>query len=141
MARKAGQNSKEQTTEHGDGDGECENAAVHFEIEKNLVLLRGNEPNEQSAAPSREKDSENRADTREHDAFRKNLPNQTGSRGSQGQAHCNFFLPRRGTREQQAGYIRAGNQQNKTDDKHKNFERVSVLFPQTVNAARACVSG
>jgi hypothetical protein len=71
-----GQNSKEQAAQQGDGNREGEDAAVHFEIEKNLTLLCGNKTNEQRAPPSREEQAENRADTRKHDAFGEDLANE-----------------------------------------------------------------
>src|SRR6185312_2082966 len=76
---KSGQDSEEDTAEHGDGDGEGKDATVHFEIEKYLALLRGNETDEQRAAPTREKNPENRTHSRKHDAFGEDLTDETSA--------------------------------------------------------------
>src|SRR6185437_5380354 len=95
-----GQDSKEHAAEHGDGDGEGKYAAVHFQVEKDLVLLRGNETDEQRAAPTRKENAKNRAGSGKRDAFREHLTNQASARCAQRQPYRNFLLTSRRARQQ-----------------------------------------
>src|SRR6185437_2659772 len=66
-------------------------------------------------APNRERHADSTADQRQENAFRKKLARDSPRTGSDGGAYRDLSLSRRSSRQQEARYVSAGNQQHESD--------------------------
>jgi hypothetical protein len=71
----------------------------------------------------RNRDAQHSARQGQHNAFRQQLPHHAASGRTERRAYAKFTCARDGARQQQAGNIRASNEQNKTDSAKQQQDR------------------
>ena len=77
-----------------------------------------------------EKEAEQSAEHAEENALRQQLPHQPHPSRAQRAAHGEFTRACRAPGEQQAGHIRADNQQHDRDNRHQDHKRSPELLAQ-----------
>ena len=81
---------------------------------------------QQLLAPRRDENAERAADRREQQALGQQLADQPPARRAERQPDRDLLLPRRRTRQQQVGDVRAHDQQHQHDDDAENRDRALV---------------
>ena len=122
--------AEEHARRDGDGGRESEDVPVRRQIE-----LEWHWPPARMATRSRPRNvartTPNAAPTSgEQQALDQQLTDDAAAAGADGEPHRHFSLPRRRAREQQAGDVRARNQQHEPDDAHQHVERLAVDLAQ-----------
>ena len=76
---------------------------------------------------------------RQQHALRQHLADQPGARRSQRHADRRLCLPRRAPRQQQVGYVGAGDQQHQRRDRHQQVKSLAGFLLQVLDARAAGV--
>ena len=110
-----------------ESDRECEEE--HTSIERGI---KGNGPypirrelEERRGRPVRDDETAQAADSRERQAFRQRLSDETAGACAERRAYRDLVCARGASREEESGEIRAGDQQNKRNADHQRAQRIA----------------
>ena len=115
--------AEEDPGRHRDQTGKGQQTKIELKRRAHGEPARREERDEQCGAPSREQQTERAADHAQEDALRQKLTDDPRPRCAEREPNRDFSLPRICARQQQAGDVRARQQQHETDDGHQDPER------------------
>jgi hypothetical protein len=117
------QQAEHDAGEHGERDGEGEDAEVRGGGDEQRCSLVGHQCQQRSRQHRRQAEAGDPSDQREDQAFDQELPYQLAARGAERQAHGDLLLPHEAARDQQVGDVGAGDQQDQTHHRHQDDQR------------------
>ena len=137
VARRAGANPKETVVRAASRSRKCQDAPIHSEIQKNLILLRADESHKHAANRERQKQSADRPGGREQQAFRKQLANHSPTRGSERPADGDLPFASAGACEHQVRQVGASDEQDQAGDSQEQPQgRLGILAQFRKSRAR-----
>ena len=130
--RSAGASPKVNAAAIADGGGKRQHPPIEREARRAHGL--GHEPFEKSHGGKRERESGQRAERGEHQAFGEELRDQPAAARSQRRAHRDFPAARRAARKQQIRQIDARDQQQRRRRAQQQDQRGSCSCPRSLRA-------
>jgi hypothetical protein len=118
--------AEEQARDDSNGHRKREHSGINGGVDKRAIPSSSEERREESDAPLCKHESCDCAESDEHCAFGKQLPQQPAAASPYREAHGHLGLPGGCARQQQRRDVRASDQQHERDDHHHGQSRLSI---------------
>ena len=128
--------SEQQTRDHRQRHRRAQHVPVQIRMQSEILAPVRQQNRKESNPPHREQYAQRAADRRQQQAFGQELPDQAKSSRAHAEPHRHFAPPRRRTRQQQIRDVGACNGQDQPHHGQQHVQRLRVLPPQRVQAAR-----
>ena len=132
--------AEQHAAHHRESERDEQHAPVQIGVEGKGLVPVGEQQRQQAHACEGDHHAECGGNRRQHHAFRQQLADQAEPSGTDAEPHRNLPAPCRCPRQQQVRGVRARDRQDQADDGQQQVDRLRVLSPQAVEAARAFVN-